>query len=48
MAHFFQFKHFELGSIISAKKGEKLDLKLGEKRLCFIKANDITLRKASV
>ncbi|EOC5005743.1 molybdenum-pterin-binding protein [Campylobacter upsaliensis] len=45
---FFQFKHFELGSLIDAKKGEKLDLKLGEKRLCFIKANDITLRKASV
>lgn len=45
---FFQFKHFEIGSIIDAKKGERLDLKIGEKKLCFIKANDITLRKANV
>lgn len=41
----FKFKHFELGSIIDAKRGEELDLKIGQNKLCFVKANDITLRK---
>ena len=41
----FKFKDYELGSIIDAKRGEELDLKQGQRKLCFVKANDITLRK---
>lgn len=40
----FDFEGLKLYSIISALKAEELKLKENELWLCFIKANDITLR----
>lgn len=42
---FFDFKDFELSAIISAEKGDELGIFEGELKLCFVKANDIILRK---
>lgn len=40
----FDFEGLKLYSIITALKGEKLELKENELWLCFVKANDIILR----
>lgn len=44
---FFDFMGFELSAIISAEKGHELGIFEGEQKLCFVKANDIILRKSN-
>ncbi|MCX2683047.1 molybdenum-pterin-binding protein [Campylobacter sp. MIT 21-1685] len=39
---FFDFCN--LSSLITAQKGKELGLKIGDEKLCFVKANDIILR----